>query len=408
MNDNRTWTELARAAESELFDNILPFWVETAPDRTRGGFHGWISNDNSVDEKAPKGLVMHARLLWAFSAVLRFRDRREYREAADRALSFLMERLADPVHGGFWWRTDAAGKPTYRTKGVHGQALALYGLCEALGRPGGISGRDRIIREADRQFELLECHARDSAGGGYREVLTEDWKPHPDGRLSSADIPCFNSMNTNLHVLEAYGSYCRVRRSPEAEEALGSLLRWFISSIYDPKRRHLTLYLDRHGRTMKDVDSYGHDIEAAWLLREGVRVLGDGDLEAEMEPVLAALADSVCSDGFSDDSGGLDYERDGAHRNTDRHWWVQAEALVGFRDRWEVDGEGKWLEAARRTWRYIEDSISDKRNGEWLWGRTADGKTLEKEKGGLWKTPYHNGRACMELMERIQGPEHNS
>lgn len=398
-NDQSIWSRLAAQAEEQLFANILPFWINQVPEGDNIGYHGLIRNDGSCESGASKGLVMHARLLWSFSAAARFSNKVEYREAADKALFFLRNKLADPIHGGYWWHTDSAGIPTDRNKVVYGQAFAIYGLCEAL----RLSGDERLRREAEELFKLMETRARDSEKGGYLEVLSEDWSPHPDGRLSSEDIPCHKSMNTNLHVMEAYTNYYRVRPEPIVAEALTSLIRWFVEKIYDPDRRHLILFLDESGLSMKDVDSYGHDIEAAWLLREAIEVVGDEKLKSETGPVLAALAEAVLTEGFSCADGGLDYERDGTHRDTDRHWWVQAEAVVGFRDCWEVSGEDRWAAAAEATWKYIMEHLADDKEGEWFWGVQADGSLMEKEKGGLWKTPYHNGRACMELMERIHG-----
>ncbi len=397
------WQAMATEAEKELFDNIMPLWTGIAPDEERGGFHGFIRQDNSMDEEAPKGLVMHARLLWAFSAVCRFRDETAFRDGSARALAFLREKLADPINGGYWWQTDADGRVTIRNKVVYGQAFALYGLSEALRVSVSEADTEGLRIDSAAVFSLLERYARDYRSGGYREILREDWTPDPDGRLSDVDIPCFKSMNTNLHVLEAYTCYYRVRPEAEVAEALESLLKWFIANICDESRGHLILFLDEEGRSMKEADSYGHDIEAAWLLREAVHVLGDRELEAEMEPVLASLAESCLAEGFSSAGAGLDNEKEGAHRDTDRHWWVQAEAVVGFRDRWEADGRQKWAEASRRSWNFIRENIIDRENGEWLWGVREDGTPMDREKGGLWKTPYHNGRTCMELIERITG-----
>ena len=410
------WRELREECEGELFGNILPFWTSVAVDGAEIGFHGSIDGSGTVDGTADKGLVMHARLLWTFSAARRFRDDPEYAAAAERACDFLERYLADRVHGGYWWRTDFRGAPVDRHKVVYGQAFALYAFAESLRIGEGTTGdegaggvkdegdarsaegaRDR----ADELFVLLERYARDPESGGYREILAEDWTPVPDGRLSDADIPCDKSMNTNLHIIEAYTNYFRVRRDSVVREALEAVVDWFAAAIYDGARGHLKLFLDGNGASLAEVDSYGHDIEAAWLLHEAGEELG-GSWPEKLWPVVRGLAEAAVRDGMRGADGALGYETHGGRRNDERVWWVQAEAMVGSRCLWEITGDEVWARRCLGFWTYIKENLVDAEAGEWLPGVAADGSALPgREKGGLWKTPYHNGRACMEMMMRI-------
>ena len=163
----------------------------------------------------------------------------------------------------------------------------------------------------------------------------------------------------------------------------------------------MKLYLDENGRSLESLDSYGHDIEAAWLLQEAAEELG-GTWPNRLEPVVRGLAEAAVRDGITRPDGALDYETHGRIRNTERVWWVQAEALVGSRCLFDLTGEEIWARRCLGFWKYIKENIVDKAGGEWYAGVGADGLPLAKrEKGGFWKTPYHNGRACLEMMARI-------
>ncbi len=386
---------LKRELRHELTRNILPFWAGRTLDEVHGGFVGRIDGAHVVDARAPKSGILNARLLWTFSAALRALGEEACRPLADRACTELLGRFWDPVHGGVYWMLDHRGHLLDARKHIYGQAFALYGLSEYY----RATGREDALRHAIALFRQIEHVAADRAHGGYIEAFSRDWVPLDDVRLSEKDADERKSMNTHLHVLEAYTTLYGIWPDPWLRERLEALLTLFLEVIIDPASGHLHLFFDEDWTPRSAIVSYGHDIEASWLLLEAADVLGMAPVRERVRTAALRMARVTLAEGLDDD-GGLFYEKNGG-LDTDKHWWPQAEALVGFLNAYQETGETDFLAAALRVWAFTRRSILDAR-GEWF-GRVArDGTPYpEEDKVGPWKCPYHNARACLEGMRRI-------
>jgi mannobiose 2-epimerase len=393
---------LAGRAEAHLRRFILPFWLEHSIDRERGGFVGHLRDDMTTDPGAPRGSLLASRILWTFSAAhraIRDPDPR-WLEMARYACSDLLGRFLDREHGGLLWSLDANGRPLASRKQVYGQAFGIYALSEyhrATGDPAA-------LEHAIELFRLVERHARDRRHGGYVEALDREWKPVTDWRLSEIDLNSPKSQNTLLHVMEAYTNLLRVWPDPELRGALEALVEAMLAHVLDPVGHHLWLFFDEKWAPLSDRISYGHDIEASWLLTVAAEVVGDASLAKRVRDVALRMADVTRTEALDDD-GGLLYEGGpGGVTVTDKEWWPQAEAVVGFVNAWQISGERGWIDDACRCWGFIEDRLTDRVNGEWYRAVTRDGRRFENDvKAGFWKCPYHNGRACIELGARLAG-----
>lgn len=387
---------LSKQVREELTSDILPFWLNhmTSPD---GGFYGRMDGEGNLDENAPKGLIMNARLLWTFSNALRVLgpDDRQLLEGARRAERVIAERFTDKVHGGAWWSLDADNTPHDRKKQVYAIAFAIYGLAEFC----RATGDEDALALAKDYFWQIEKYSFDSGLNGYIEAFTEDWKPIGDMRLSDKDANESKTMNTHLHVLEAYTGLYRVWKDARLRSQLRNMIELFLDKILGPDG-HLKLFFDEHWVCNYNIVSYGHDIEASWLLYEAALVLGDKDLIDKVAMEVPHIVDAA-SEGFSREAGMI-YEKEGGRLDGDRHWWVQAESVVGYFNAWQLTGRQDCLDNAVACWNFIRGHLLDKEGGEWFWSLRADGSVnREDDKAGFWKCPYHNGRMCMELIERI-------
>jgi mannobiose 2-epimerase len=130
--------------------------------------------------------------------------------------------------------------------------------------------------------------------------------------------------------------------------------------------------------------------------------LGDADVLKQVEPVIQRIA-GAAAEGLQPD-GGMIYEcnpKEG-HRDTDRHWWVQAETVIGYANLFQHFGDERAAQRSLDAWTFIKRHIVDRENGEWRWSVHEDGSpNTVDDKAGFWKCPYHNGRMCMEIMERF-------
>ncbi len=395
-DDLRKFRELAGRMRSELESDILPFWLPYV-DREGGGFYGLVRNDGSFDASAPKGLVMHSRFLWAYSAAYMRYAKPEYLEAAKAAYEYLRGAQRDGESGGFWWVVEG-GRPRIDAKLVYGQAFAVYALSEYY----LATGEGPALALALETYALLERVARDREAGGYYEACDRAWTKRIDFALSEADIVCEKSMNTNLHVLEALSNLYRASRRGDVRESLASLLEAYAGKVFAGKP-NLSLYFDRGWEPKTDHVSWGHDIESCWLMTEAAE-LAYGSRAA---PAFVAEAIKAAREGtlavLAANGGSLPHELANGRLDSRRDWWVQAEGLVGNVDAWQESGDGRYLDAAIGLWDYIEEFVVDRENGEWFWGVSAEGKPdLDRPKGGMWKTCYHNGRACLEVMSRAE------
>ncbi|WP_337098316.1 AGE family epimerase/isomerase [Paenibacillus sp. YIM B09110] len=387
------------AIEAELKDNILGFWMKHSIDEEKGGFYGYISRELEVDASADKSSVLNTRILWTFASAYRIYKDKQYLRIAERAYAYVTEHFIDREYGGLYWMVDAEGSPSQPKKQIYGQAFAIYALSEYY----RATGHEPALAQAIELFSVLEKHGYDPIHKGYVEALSREWEQTDDLSLSNKDLNEKKSMNTHLHVLEAYTNLYRVWKSDELSAKLKELIEVTIKHIIDADSAHFLLFFDEEWNSKSEHVSYGHDIEGSWLLVEAAEVLGNEALLAESKAIALRMAEATLNEGVDKD-GGLWNEAD-AHGliDADKDWWPQAEAVVGFYNAYQMSGDEKYRDAAQRSWQFIENYIVDKQFGEWHWSVNEDGKPSENvQKVSAWKCPYHNGRACFEMLERLQ------
>ena len=379
--------------KAHLTGKILPFWLGLQ-DRENGGWYGYVDKELRVDRKADKGCILHSRILWAFSTAARVLGDPTYRAAAERAYA-AMAAFEDRENGGVFWSVTADGKPKDTTKHTYCQAFFVYGLAAYI-RMGGTYADD-ARRKALSLFDLIETRCSDP--GGYGEAFRLDFSPESNEKLSENGVMAGRTMNTLLHVLEAYAELFRALPGEKAVQDAGvRALDRFLNVMYDRDRHRLDVFFDRDYRPLLDMQSYGHDIEASWLLWDAAETLLSQDRLPPFRAMCADLARSVMYRAMTDH--GLRNECvDGVNDET-RIWWVQAEALLGFDNGWRLTGDPLFLSARDAQWQAIQRLIVDRRpGGEWYWSVHEDGSPTERPMVEEWKCPYHNSRMCLRILE---------
>lgn len=384
-----------------LMGNILPFWLEKTIDRENGGFYGRIDGHGVLHKEAEKGAILNARILWTFSAAYRVLRKPEYLEAATRAKDYVIAHFYDKEFGGTYWSLDYLGQPKDTKKQFYAIGFMIYGLSEYARATGDKEALDYAIR----LFDTIESHSFDRENNGYIEACTREWGEIADMRLSDFDANYPKSQNTHLHIIEPYTNLFRVWKDERLERALRNLINIFTDHILNPETHHLDLFFENDWtRGAGHLESYGHDIECSWLMHEAALVLGDKDVLAKVEPVVQMVAKASETGLNADGSMIHEANLDTGHVDDDLHWWVQAETVVGFFNIYQYFGDETALDKAERCWQYIKDNLIDRENGEWYWSRHADGTlNTDDDKAGFWKCPYHNGRMCLEIIERTEG-----
>ncbi len=398
MNNQLTLEQWRSELEAELKTNILGFWIQHTVDEKNGGFIGEIKSDMTVTPDADKGLVLHARILWTFSTAYRFYKDEAYLVMARRAYEALDLMFRDRAEGGLYWMVDISGNPVQDKKQVYGQAFSIYALSEYY----RAAGSEEALAWAQELYRLIEKYAYDSVHRGYVEALARDWSETTDLSLSGKDLNERKSMNTHLHVLEAYTNLYRVWKPEGLRMKLAELIDIHLDLIVNKDNHHFLLFFDDEWNSKSEHVSYGHDIEGSWLLSEAADVLGDAERIARVRTEALAMAEATLAEG-TDVDGGLFNEADGhGHVDDTKDWWPQAEAMVGYLNAYQLSGKAALLQAAKDSWTFTKRYISDSNHGEWHWQVSREGvPNLSYAKVDPWKCPYHNSRACFEGLERL-------
>jgi cellobiose epimerase len=390
---------LGRAMARDVEENVLPFWAREAVDEENGGFVGLLSEDGVPDTRAPKGGVLCARILWAYSAALRRFGDAAHRRMADRAFDELCGRFWDAEHGGTYWMLDTHGRPLSDRKQTYALAFSLYGLAEYHRATGSRPALERAVA----LYRAIEAHASDPADGGYWEARGRDWGPLADVRLSDKDENAPKSMNTHLHVMEGYANLLRAWDEPGLRARLRALVELHLDRILDPATGHLLLFFDARWAPVSRSISHGHDIEASWLLPEAAEAVGDRPLVERARAAALVLARATLASGVDVEHGGVFAERhEDGRLDDDKHWWMQAEAVVGFLNAFALTREEPFLDAAEQAWAFVSRFLIDRVHGEWRWRVKRDGTPIAGlPKVEPWKCPYHNSRAAYEVADRV-------
>jgi len=377
--------------------NILDYWMEHTPDMESGGFYGTIDACNIAVPMAPKGIVLNSRILWTFSAAYNRLKNPDQLAIAQRAYRYITEHFIDPTYGGVYWSVNYAGEKLNDRKQVYGLAFTVYGLSEYY----KATGAAEALHHAVALFTCVEQYSFDNRYAGYGEAYSRNWQSLQDMRLSDKDDNAPKTMNTHLHLVEAYANLYAVWPDPILKTQIENLLQVFNDHIIDSSG-NLGLFFDEQWHPRSSVISYGHNIEAAWLLQQAAEHTGNNLWIDKMRKLALSTALTVID--AIDTDGGLWYEYDPRKQQLTRekHWWPQAEAMIGFMNAYEITNDNIWLERSFTCWDFVKRYIKDAANGEWFWGIDA-GHTImpNQDKAGFWKCPYHNARACMELERRL-------
>ena len=380
-----------------LENNILRYWIDKVTDKEHGGYYGRVDGHDHVHPEAEKGAILNGRILWAFSAAYRVMKNKEYLDAATRAKDYILNHFIDKEYGGVYWSLDCEGKPLDTKKQTYAIGFVIYGLSEYARATGDKQALDAAIK----LYHDIEAHAYDAVNGGYVEALTREWNPIADMRLSDKDENGAKTMNTHLHVIEPYTNLYRVWPSKELHESIHRLFDVFTDKLYNKETHHLDLFFDNEWHGRRNVESYGHDIEATWLLWETALVLGEDDVKAKLGPIVVDLA-KAADEGLQPD-GSMIYEhwKDTGKTDRQRQWWVLCENVIGHVNLYQYFNDASALKVAKDCWTFIDKHLGDHVNGEWHWAVDDNGKiNLDDDKAGFWKCPYHNSRMCLEIIER--------
>ncbi len=389
--------QLKKEVKDNLTGNILSYWSAKMVDNVNGGFYGRIDRNDKVYPEAEKGGILNARILWTYSSAYRVTGDTSYLRLAKRAKDYILAHFIDSQYGGAFRSLRADGTPSDTRKQLYTNAFFIYGLSEY----SRATGDKKALSEARKIFDLFEKYASDREQNGYFEAFSREWVRIRERMIGESTDKDEKTMNTSLHIMEAYANLYRVSGDKIVGDHLRNMVEIFLDKIIDKKTSHLICFLDRSWNSTSTIDSYGHDIESSWLLYEAASLLKDEKLIRRVKEAAIDIANAA-SEGYQPD-GSMLTEKDYAtgHFRTQRSWWEQSETIVGYLNAFELTGDENYLNKSLKCWEYTKKYFIDTKNGGWF-SSVSESGVPGGDKGGFWICPYHSGRMCMEVIERVK------
>jgi cellobiose epimerase len=391
-------SQLKSELTRELTGNILSWWTEKTIDDENGGFYGRVNVSDSVFPEEEKGGILNARILWTYSAAYRVLKDTAYLRIATRARDYILLNFIDNEYGGVFRSVKYDGQPSDTRKQTYTQSFFIYGLAEY----SRATGDKKSLAAAKKIFRNFEKHVLDREANGYFEVFTREWERSRDRLIGERTEADEKTMNTSLHLMEAYANLYRVWPAKKMKERLSNMIELFLDKIIDNKTYHLVNFMDRNWNSTSSIDSYGHDIEASWLLYEAASLVNDPALLARVREASLKIADAA-AEGIMPDGSMIDDRNNatGELKKT-RSWWPQVETVVGYVNAYELSKDERYLDYAINNWKYTQEHFIDRKNGGWFTSVNEAGVAGRGDKAGFWVCPYHNGRMCLEIIERVK------
>jgi mannobiose 2-epimerase len=406
---------LRRKLDDFLHEELTRHWYPHALDRMRGGFHQSVARDWSHRADENVFLVYQARMTWTAAAFAQYSraGRDDFIQFARHGIEFLDRVLRDHEFGGFHWVLDPQGRLDPKLgdeKHVYGTAFVVYAASKVF----EVTGDPRALKIAQDAFEWLERCAHDSKNGGYFEAIRRDGTPilawKPDAPISQRVDRLgvyygYKSMNAHIHLLEALAALSRIDNRAIVKERLGEVLQ-IVRDRIAVEPGALNLYLTPDWRAIPAHDSFGHDVETAYLLVEAAEALGMPD-DARTWRMARLLVDHALDWGWDDELGGF-YDKGesfaGAAFDRKKVWWTEAEGLNALLLLHQKYGQAtdRYGKAFVKQWNFIEKSMLDPVHGGWYAETTRDGKLLgDGAKANPWKANYHTSRALMNVVRLL-------
>jgi mannobiose 2-epimerase len=395
MQDKLNLEEFKLELESELRE-ILHYWMQYTPDPVFGGYYGRIDNNNQVYPESPRNSLLYSHILWAFSAAFNRSQDKKYLRYAERAYEYIKFFFEDPKFGGVYLAVDHRGNKLDSTKRIDGQACCISALSEYY---KAIKEQD-LLEYAVNLYRLIELHAYDQKRKGYYQSHPENWSGLDERERKSGNLMDAKTAKTHICLLEAYTNLFSVWKNAGLRNQIENLLEVFAHHFVDAESHHLCLSFDEEWNSKSKSISLGDEIEAAWILQQAAEAIKHKGWSLTMKGLALRIAEAVC-EGWNEQEG-LFHQANLNKFVKERYGWAQAEAMVGFYNAYQVCCEERWLNKSLATWEFIKNFIKDSVNGEWF--AAVDEKLVvmnELDKAGSMKSPYHNVRACLELIQRM-------
>jgi len=404
-------------AETHLINELLPFWTARTKDDVNGGFITHFDREGKDTGEDEKSLIAQARSLYTFSSAHRAGyGNGKFLEFARHGADFLLGKMWDIEHGGFYWMMDRKGNVKIDRKIIYGHSFAIYSLSEYT----LATGDQRGIEYAEKTFDLIQKYCVDSMYGGYREMFHRDWTLCGPGSQGGDR----KTLDVHMHLMEAFTTLYEcsgkdVHRRKLLED-IDLLVNRLIHPVYKtgipqffkdwsvaPQIKFDIIWgwdrFSEEGQKGNATDNtcYGHNAELAWLMIHALNILKTDT--ASRSDLFRTIFDHTINNGIDNEFGGVYVEgpHSGGVYDREKEFWQQAEVLIGLLDAVIMFGDQKYLDAYKNVHRFVFDKMINKGVGEWYPLMTRRGEPVWTHMGHSWKINYHTVRSMIQSISRL-------
>lgn len=384
---------IANEMREELIDHILPFWMSLI-DKKNGGFYGNVDINLKIDQSSIKSCIINSRILWSFSAVFNQLRDNKYIEFADHAYRFMKEKFIDKKNGGLYLFVDCKGEPIDKRKHINNLSYAIYALVEYF----KVNENFEVKGLAIEFFNLIV--SKKAYEGYYLEEFDEYWNKKTNEHLDRNGLHADITFNTQIHILECFTSLYTIWPSVRLLDNLKIILNDFEKKMFCFKNDSFNEFFDSRWNSLIDLQIFGHDIEASWLISQTLAIPGVNN--SNILTIIERINKNIQNEAFEENS--IYLESLNGTKNKTRMWWVQTEAIIGFVNCYQLFGSVNYLQNAMQIWGFIKNYLIDKNpKGEWF-ANVSEEMIVDQDANivDTWKGPYHNTRMCLEIMKRLQ------
>jgi mannose 2-epimerase len=404
-------------AEKHLVSELLPFWSVRMKDGVNGGYLTHFDQDGKDTGEDEKSLIAQTRCLYTTSSAHRAGyGNGQFELLARHGADFLVNKMWDKEHGGFFWMMDRKGNVKIDKKIIYGQSFAIYSLSEYT----LATGDKRGIEYAEKTFDLIQKYCVDSMYGGYWEMFHRNWTLCGPGSQGGDR----KTLDVHMHLMEAFTTLYEctgkdVHRRKLIED-IDLLINRIIHPVYKtgipqfyndwsiaPQIKFDIVWgMDRFSEegqkgNATDNTCYGHNAEFAWLLIHALEIL---KIEwKEYAALLKIIFDHTVENGIDNEYGGVYVEgpHSGGVYDREKEFWQQAEVLIGLLDGLILFGDDKYWNAYKNVHRFVFDKVINKKVGEWYPLMTRKGEPIWTHMGNSWKINYHTVRSMIQSVQRL-------
>ncbi|MFQ3586727.1 MAG: AGE family epimerase/isomerase [Fimbriimonadaceae bacterium] len=387
MNAERL-SELAAIHRDDLLDDIVPFWTRHSVDREFGGFLTFLDRDGRV-YGPDKPIWLQGRIAWLFARLYNeVEPRPEWLELSRHGIDFL-EKHAFDADGRMFFVVARDGRPLRKRRYLFSETFATMAFAEYA----------RATRD-DRY--------RQKAADLFDRILRYHTTP---GLLEPKEIQSTRASKGHAMpmILVATAQIARqVDDRPIYADTIDRSLYEIFHHFAKPEHKALLETVGPNGEFIDTPEGRcinpGHAIETAWFIFEEAVHRGDADLWKAALPILEWSLER----GWDREFGGLFYFQDVFGEPCVQYewdmklWWPHTEALVATLFAYELTGDPKWAEWYERIHAYTWSHFPDRRYGEWYGYLHRDGTVSHRQKGNLWKGPYHVSRMLLLCWRRAE------